>query len=146
MAKEKAEEKGLESLDQIEADATGAEEHTGGDPETDAGGEPSPAAPKKVRKKRKKKEPEPEPELSQDETSAMLGWVFTAIAERAGEHWKLTKKEADHGAIVINRVMLKYMPVVGKYSEELALLMWSVTVVLPRWQISGQTKPEPALE
>ena len=146
MAKDKPEEKTLENLDAIEQELNqtpgGEDTPEGGIPDT---GTPVVQPPKK-RKKRAKKEPEPLPELDAGETSAMLGWLFDMISQRAGEHWKLTKKESDQGAIVINKVMLKYLPVVGKYGEEVALLMWSVTVILPRWQIAGQTKPEPVLE
>jgi hypothetical protein len=129
--KEKTEDKPLETLDEIKEEVT--EEVT-----EEGGGEPTPKpAPAKKRRKRRKKPTEPEPEVQMDdkETSFMLVWLFDVIADRAGEHWKLTKEEADTGAVLVNKVVIKHMPAIAKYSEEIALGMWGMAILMPRLRV-----------
>ena len=106
--------KPLESLEELEKEAKENEEI------------------KKEKPKRVRHKKEPDIELDNTQTSMMLDWLFDTIAERAGTHWKLNPKESQQGAILINKVILKYAPVLSKYSEELGLAMWSFAILIPR--------------
>jgi len=59
--------------------------------------------------------------------------MFDVLASRKGEAWKLKEDEAAQLGSALDRVLAKYIPAgLDKYSDETALLVISLGIVLPR--------------
>lgn len=71
-------------------------------------------------------------------TSVLLEWLFETLSARMGPWWKLKKEESAAGAKLINTLMVKYSPIFAKYAEEIALAIWLLSVIGPRYMRTQQ--------
>jgi len=63
----------------------------------------------------------------------LIEWLFETLSVRMGPWWKLKKEESAAGAKVVNSLVLKYSPAFAKYAEEVALGIWLLSTVGPRY-------------
>lgn len=98
-------------------------------------------APQKIRERRSTKQPEPVQvqEILDPQTMQMiLEFPFNYLANRRGEHWKLTKGESEQLGALTNRVAVKYSPEwLSAFGDEIALATLLGLVLLPRMQIDS---------
>jgi hypothetical protein len=93
---------------------------------------------KKEAEEKAKVEAEAEPvfELDPEGTKALLEWMFNTAGERMGPWWPLKPEESEAGAKLVNAVVAKRAPMFAKYAEEIALGMWALGVVVPRYRLT----------
>lgn len=66
-------------------------------------------------------------------TAALMEWLFDTLSARMGPWWKLKKEESTAGAKLINALLVKHSPLFLKYAEELAMGIWLVSTIGPRY-------------
>lgn len=98
------------------------------------------------RKKRGRKKKDEEPLTSPIATEALEQFciaISKLFASRAGEKWVMTQEEAQKIALPLDRCLVKYLPVVAGYSEELALGLALSVYVFARIDVSELVNPAP---
>lgn len=70
------------------------------------------------------------------DTGSLVDALTGYAAGRLGEKWRATPEESKALSEALNRVMIKYAPIVGEYSEEAALAFALFGYLLPRLAVS----------
>lgn len=93
--------------------------------------------PKKRRGRRKKSEPEqPEITIPVEILTGLVAYPFDVIAQRKGEHWRLTEEEKVQLAMLLNGAMNELLPQIQvKYPYTLGFTFTLAMVILTRIQI-----------
>ena len=69
-----------------------------------------------------------------------LHFIFQLLAERMGDHWKLTEMEAEQGAECLDQVFQKYFPDLGKWAVEINMALFLSFVIGPRMYVNAKLK------
>ena len=91
---------------------------------------------KKTRKKRQTKTPE-----AIFESKALVETLFNVIlANKLGKKWELTEAESMNLSQALDKVLVKYVSFLDKYSPEINLGFWSMLILVPR--VIGMSQPK----
>jgi hypothetical protein len=100
-------------------------------------------APKRKYKKREKKEEKKESLTSSKDVQLLIDGIFTVVSLKGGEHWKLSKIESEQIAQPLTNILEKHnlLEKVGNISDGMALVIATISIVIPRILISKMQKP-----
>lgn len=73
-------------------------------------------------------------------SKGLMNFGFEILASRKGKHWLLSEKELEGYSEITDQLIIKYLPFVEKYGLEVAFVIWTGNIFLPRFKIDTQNK------